>query len=260
MERTYAFSISPMDTAYLRPQVRDALERYSEILSRRQHPKLWELTDKINSVPKVSQAVSDKRRRRRTALGLLDWLLSLVVLLPGLMDPQELLMPLLVGAVCFGAGTVILWRNLRAVLAILSMPLGLLLLFGACNNPETLGCFLIFSLVLLALGAAALLTRKRAPRDPYDRAAGKLLEGRDSPELRVLRVLFDADGMVVTHAGVQESRRVPYREMVMILETKDLLLPVTDEVIVTLQKQDQCTGMLTDLREWLQEQTAYYIL
>ena len=40
MERTYAFSISPMDTADLRPQVRDALERYSEILSRRQHPKL----------------------------------------------------------------------------------------------------------------------------------------------------------------------------------------------------------------------------
>ena len=36
--------------------------------------------------------------------------------------------------------------------------------------------------------------------------------------------------------------------------------PITDEVIVTLQKQDQCTGMLTDLREWLQEQTEYYIL
>lgn len=260
MERTYSFSISPMDTASLRPQVRDALEHYSEILSRRQHPKLWELTDKINSVPKVPQAVSDQRRRRRMALGLLNWLLSLVLLLPGLMEPQELLTPLLVGAICFGIGTVILWRNLRAVLAILSMPLGLLLLFGAYNNPKTLGCFLIFSLILLALGAAALITRRRIPRDPYDQAAGKLLEGRENPELRVLRVLFDSEGMVVTHAAAKENRRVPYSEMSMILETKDLLLPITDEVIVTLQKQDQCTGMLTDLREWLQEQTEYYIL
>ena len=260
MERTYSFSISPMDTVSLRPQVRDALERYSEILSRRQHPKMWELTDKINSVPKVSQAISDKRRRRRTVLGLMNWLLSLVLLLPGLMEPQALLTPLLVGAICFGIGTVILWRNLRAVLAILSMPLGLLLLLGACNNPKTLGCFLIFSLILLALGAAALITRRRAPRDPYDRAAGKLLEGRENPELRVLRVLFDSDGMVITHVAAQEHHRVPYSEMAMILETKDRLLPITDEVIVTLQKQDQCTGMLTDLREWLQEQTEYYIL
>ena len=66
--------------------------------------------------------------------------------------------------------------------------------------------------------------------------------------------------MVITHAAAQENHRVPYSEMAMILETKDLLLPITDEVIVTLQKQDQCTGMLTDLREWLQEQTEYYIL
>lgn len=260
MEQTFSFAVSPMDTAALRLQVRDALEKRSELLSRQQYPKMWELTDKLNRVGKVSQTVQDKRRRRRTALGFLDWLLSLVLLIPGFMEPKELLAPLLVGAACFGIGTVILWRNLRRLLPILSLPLGLLLLFGAVNNPQELGRLLALALVLLALGAAAWITRRRPKQDPYDRAAQALLAGRDDPKVRVLRVLFDSDAMTVTIAGSEDGSRVPYDQMVMILETEDLLLSITDEIIVLLQKQDLCTGTITDLREWLQSQVSYHIL
>lgn len=260
MEKPISFAVTPMDTAALRPQVRDALDKYSELLSRKQYPKMWAITDRLNRVEKVPPAVRERRRRVRTVLGLLDFLLSLVLLLPGLMEPQELFVPLLAGAVCFGAGVVILWRNLRLLLAILSLPLGALLLFGAVANPKELGSLLVLALVLLILGIAALVTRKRVKKDPFAQATDKLLEGKDDPALQALRVTFDDSAMTISPELPEYGQTVPYSRMVLVLETADLLFFTTDEVIVVLQKRDLCDGSLDDLRTLLQAQTAYHIL
>lgn len=48
----------------------------------------------------------------------MDWLFEVFLLIPGLMEPQELLIPLLAGAACLGIGVVILRRNLLGILSL----------------------------------------------------------------------------------------------------------------------------------------------
>ena len=79
---------------------------------------MWALTDKLNSVEKVPQAVRENRRRRRSFLGLWNWLLGAALLPPGLLEPRTLLLPLLVGAACWGRGVCVLWRNRRRLLGV----------------------------------------------------------------------------------------------------------------------------------------------
>lgn len=257
MEQTFSFSVTPMDPAVLRPQVRDALEKRNERLSREKYPKLWEATDRLNRVQKVSPAVSARRRRRECVGGVVNWLLGLLLLLPGLMEPSEMVAPLVVGGLGFGLGMGMLFKRKPRLLTMLNLPLGLLLTFGAVANRQELGNFLWLGLVCLVVGIAARLPRRKVRRDPYDEAAGVLLEGKDNDALRVLRVRFDGDGMTVTQAGTEQGVVVPYDRMEMILETEDLLLVVDGETITTLQKKDLCTGVFTDLREALQQRVQY---
>lgn len=260
MEQIFSFAVTPMDPAVLRPQVRGALEKRNELLSRQNYPKMWELTDRLNRVPKVSPAVSARRRRRELVLGTVNWLLGLFLLLPGLMEPSKLLAPLVVGALAFGVGMGTLWKRKRMLLMGLCLPLGLLLTFGAVANRQELGNFLWPGLVCLAVAIAAPLSRRRVRRDPYDRAAETLLQGRDSEIMRVLHVTFDGQGMTVTQKDVEPGVTVPYETMEMILETADLLLVVDGETITTLQKGDLCDGAMDGLRQMLQERVRYVTL
>ena len=49
METNFTFLISPADAGALEGQVSRALEKRVELASRERMPKLWELTDKLNS-------------------------------------------------------------------------------------------------------------------------------------------------------------------------------------------------------------------
>ena len=102
MEPTFLFQPTPLDAAALRPQVRRALERRTELLSRQRCPRIWALTDRLNRVEQVSSGSLQLRRQLHLILGLVDGALGLFLLLPGLMDPGALPLPLLVGAACFG--------------------------------------------------------------------------------------------------------------------------------------------------------------
>ena len=58
METNFTFLISPADAGTLEGQVSRALEKRVELASRERMPKLWELTDKLNSVEKAPRTCS----------------------------------------------------------------------------------------------------------------------------------------------------------------------------------------------------------
>ena len=104
---TYRFQISAYDIDRLLPQVSQALKKRTDLLSRQQYPSLWAVTDKLNSA-----GGGKKRSTLRTRfMSILCLILGVILFVPGLMKPQELLVPLLAGAVAIGAGLGGLWRS-----------------------------------------------------------------------------------------------------------------------------------------------------
>ena len=101
----YNFQITPYDTESLLQQVSKALEKRTEFVSRERYPSLWENIDKLNAVSK------GKRRSslRSKVMSIICLVLGVFLFVPGLMKPQELLVPLLVGAFAIVIGIVYLY-------------------------------------------------------------------------------------------------------------------------------------------------------
>lgn len=258
MNPIFSFQITALDSTTLCPQVSRALEKRTELLSRRKYPKMWELTDKLNSVEKVPQAVRENRKKRRAFLGILNWVFGVFLLMPALMDPQELLVPLLVGAAGYGAGIVTLWRNKRALLGILSLVMGMVLCMGALGNPAELGRLLVLAITGIIIGISALLTRKWERRNPFDQAARQLLEESTSAEMEPIRVTFSSEGITICSEHSKEGPHTfPFSSFDCVLETEDLLLLVCHNAVTILQKKDLLTGTIPELREFLSKQTQH---
>ena len=255
MDQIFPFSPTPLDAAALRPQVRRALERRTELLSRQKYPGMWALTDRLRGGRRLPKALLARRRRRRALLGFLSWALGLFLLIPGSMDPHALAIPLGAGAVCFGGGTAVLWRNRRTALGILGLAWGLVLSIGALGSPEKLGCLLPLGLAALTIGAAALLRREGARRTAFDRAAERLLQtGQAVPGEAATQALLTPAGLVLCRRGEEpaEGSALP---LALALETEDLLLLFSEDRVVVLQKKDLRAGDLPALREALRAQT-----
>ena len=225
MDQTYTFQITPINGDAVHAQISYALEKRTEFSSRKKFPKLWELTDKLNSVEKVPSAVRENRRKRRAFLGFWDWTLGILLLTAGLMEPRQPLL-LLVGAAASGFGTVYLWRYQRRLLALLNFLMGPLYCFGALGNAAELGVLLPLGIAGVVVGMAAFLTRKQADINPFDRAASRLLSGRDAfGDMAQYLISFQPEGMVI-YQDQQEKRRFSYTDSEVILEPEDLLIPV----------------------------------
>lgn len=103
----FSFQISPYDVDKLLPQTSKALEKRTELASRKQYPGLWKFTDKFNTMSHMQ-----KRSRLRTKfMSIICLVLGVFLFVPGIMEPQELLVPLIVGALAIGAGFGGLWRS-----------------------------------------------------------------------------------------------------------------------------------------------------
>lgn len=113
MRQLCSFCVTPLDCEQLNLQVAYALEKRTELISRKKYPKIWGMTDKLNSVEAVPQAIRENRQKRRGFLGLLNWLAGVMLLIPGLLEPQKLFVLLLVGTASLVCGTVALWKNGR---------------------------------------------------------------------------------------------------------------------------------------------------
>lgn len=108
-ERRFVFRLTPYDTELLLPQVRKALEMRTELLSRQRYPALWAQTDHFRKMSKGRT----RSRLRTTVMSLLCLVLGIVLLVPGLMEPEELFVPLVAGAVAVVSGVMGLWSVCR---------------------------------------------------------------------------------------------------------------------------------------------------
>ena len=163
------------------------------MVSRERFPGLWKHTDRFRSM-----ARGRKRSRLRTrGMSALCLAAGIFLAVPGLMEPRELFVPLLVGATAMGAGIIGLWQS------------------------------------------------RARKKNPFDRAAKILLEGKDkSSAEQAASVSFSEEGMTVP-AGGGKAEFVPYREFECAVETADSFLFVFGGRVLLLQKMDlkaECTG------------------
>lgn len=119
MEETrYIFHLSPYDASALLPQVSRALEAQTEHTSRAQYPGMWKQTDRLRERARRRAAQGTKKASKvhrlvRTLLDLVCLACGLFLLIPGLTAPQELLVPLLTGALAVLFGALDLWLRHR---------------------------------------------------------------------------------------------------------------------------------------------------
>lgn len=101
----YNFQITPYDTEDILQQVSKALEKRTEFVSRERYPGLWGNIDKLNDVSKGKHRSS----LRSKIMSIICLVLGIFLFVPGLIKPQELLVPLLVGAFAIAIGIVYLY-------------------------------------------------------------------------------------------------------------------------------------------------------
>jgi len=100
----FVFALTKYDDMSFKPQVSKALEKRTELLSRKEYPRLWKYVDKMNAKEKASEEVLKKRRSRYKVYGIFLIILGFFLLIPSLMEPERMLVPLLAGAFAVGLG------------------------------------------------------------------------------------------------------------------------------------------------------------
>ena len=103
----YTFKLSNYDSNCLNEQLSQALEKHTELLSRHKLSRIWKRIDQLNSL-KTTESVRKHRAVRYKIYGIVLLLLGIFLLIPGLMEPTELIVPLLTGVFCIGLGIIYL--------------------------------------------------------------------------------------------------------------------------------------------------------
>lgn len=99
-QNNYVFRITAMGEEYL-PQISYALEKRNELLSRVKYPGMWKATDKLRASVKEP---SRGRKIFRKLLSVFCLCCGIFLFVPGLMEPEELRVPLIAGAIGIGTG------------------------------------------------------------------------------------------------------------------------------------------------------------
>jgi hypothetical protein len=103
----YTFQLSAYNQNDLEAQVSNTLEKRRELSSRQKLPGLWRATDRLNA-RKAPEPVLRRRAVRYKIYGAVLLVLGIFLLVPGLTEPKELLVPLIVGAICVLLGFIYL--------------------------------------------------------------------------------------------------------------------------------------------------------
>lgn len=108
----FIFRIIQYNADELVNEVALALEKQVELNSRKRLPDMWRFIDRLNS-RRAPEGVLKKRAILRKGYGILLTGMGLFLLIPGMMEPRELLLPLIVGtiSVVVGVGCVWPWRR-----------------------------------------------------------------------------------------------------------------------------------------------------
>ena len=95
----FLFRISEYNQDNLELQLSKALNKLTELNSRESLPWLWKSIDRLDAVPKASMQVLRRRAVRYKIFGVLLFVLGVFLLVPSLIEPRELLVPLVSGAI-----------------------------------------------------------------------------------------------------------------------------------------------------------------
>ncbi len=101
----FTFQLSEYNQSDMGAQVSKALEKRTELNSRRKLPWMWKSIDRLDG-PKVPTRVSRRRVIRCKIYGFVLLTLGIFLFVPGMMEPKELLVPLITGAVSIFLGIV----------------------------------------------------------------------------------------------------------------------------------------------------------
>lgn len=104
----YVFRISRYNDETLLDEISAALEKQVELSSRVKLPSIWHIIDKVDN-KRAPEGVIKKRRIIRKIYGIILIVLGLLLLVPGLVKPKELLLPLFTGAFGVIAGILCIW-------------------------------------------------------------------------------------------------------------------------------------------------------
>ncbi|MBR6642521.1 MAG: hypothetical protein IKL28_02535 [Lachnospiraceae bacterium] len=110
-DKNFIFFMKPYNVDALTTQVAWMLEKRTELASRKRLPGLWKITDKLNATPRATEAELKHRRERKRWWGGLFLIMGIFLFIPGVMKPQELPIPLIVGFLAIVMGVLYLRRD-----------------------------------------------------------------------------------------------------------------------------------------------------
>lgn len=109
----YIFCTSAYDVESLVPEVSEALGKRVELASRQRLPGLWKLTDSLTQQGGAPKEMPRSRLLYRRIVGIALIVLGLFMLIPGLREPEELLVPLIAGVCGVAIGIHALWSTFK---------------------------------------------------------------------------------------------------------------------------------------------------
>ncbi len=251
MQTEFRFELTPPDPALL-PQISRALQAYTDRASRARYPRLWALTDRLNGSGGRSR---EPLRFWRICGGLVNWLVGLFLLVPGVLALGQLFALFLIGAAAFVLGNVALWRAARRLLGILSLAAGALCLLGAAASPGQLGRLAFLGALCLALGLGAILGRAKQSR--FDRSAQKLLDSLDwTGEKPCVQITEQGLTLPPLEEG-EPPRQVPFGEIVCLVGGPELYLVIWADQVLLLPKRNLSQGNAAQLEKLLSRQPCW---
>lgn len=111
MEKTFVFHLTSLDPAIHLLQISRILEKRTHLLSKIRYPLLWRWIERLNRVERAPEEVLRRRRIRSKIYGVILLLVGIFLAVPGLMEPQKLMVPLIAGTIAILYGIVALNRG-----------------------------------------------------------------------------------------------------------------------------------------------------
>ena len=220
----FIFQISTYNKEELAEQLSRALDRQMELSSRQRLPWLWKAIDGMINRPQATESVIRGRVIRYKIYGVLFLAMGIFLLVPGLMEPQKLMIPLIAGIIAVGCGICYL-RPLK-------------------KNTDK----------------HSQKTSQKPWRKNINKrcqtASEKLLEGLQILEVKdsaPIHILFSEKGM-----EIGEGQLIPYHSFNSFVETEELYLLTWNEKVTLLQKRDLTVGTHQDFIQFLKEKVSCY--
>lgn len=239
MSTPFLFTLSRPAGPEIRNELARALEKHVELEGRNKCPRLWAVTDRLNSRDKASAQI----RTLRTVVLLFLWFVSVLLIMPSLLDPKALAGPLAVSCCVFLYASFVLFFARPKLFRSAALPVGVILLFVGAVSPQ-LRSQLILAAACLLLGLLCLFSGKSSSRR-FLKAADSLLAGRKALlENAPVRVIFDEAGLHTEAPACPETENAApqslsgWGEILYVIETASLYLIFTKQTVTFLEKKD----------------------